>query len=231
MRRGPALTLLAVTLAALVALAAIGLADDRGYRLDVRSESQVLIRPGQELCRGTVRSPGAGADHVRFWVRSGSDGQAPPIRVYVRRSRTSQTLADGLVEAGPAGVRSAQLTGSVAGSRKVAVCFVDVGATDAILSPRPGTRTRVAVESFEPLADYADVGVELIRGDNRSVLEALPNAFDRAALFRPGWVGAWTYWLLLAALAVGVPLLLAGALSSAAESDEDASEDSTRASS
>jgi hypothetical protein len=40
----------------------------------------------------------------------------------------------------------------------------------------------------------------------------LPTIFSRAALFRPGWVGAWTFWALLVALTVAVPLLLARAL-------------------
>jgi hypothetical protein len=44
--------------------------------------------------------------------------------------------------------------------------------------------------------------------------------FERAALFRPGWVGAWTFWLLLAALVIGVPTLLGRALRAALEEEE-----------
>ena len=120
------------------------------------------------------------------------------------------------------------LHGSVAGSRKIAVCFRDAGPQGAILSPRPGTPTRVTVERSAEHSDYADIGLELRRADDRSLLALLPDAFDRASLFRPGWVGAWTYWCLLAALAVGVPLLLVRALASAADEDES---DSTRPSS
>ena len=85
----------------------------------------------------------------------------------------------------------------------------------------------MTVERSSDLTGYADIALELIRSDDRSVLGALPDAFDHAALFRPGWVGAWTYWCLLAALAVGVPLLVR-ALASAADEDES---DSTRPSS
>ena len=34
-------------------------------------------------------------------------------------------------------------------------------------------------------------------GERRSLLSALPDIARRAALFRPGWVGSWTYWMLL----------------------------------
>ena len=218
---------LLVLLAGLVLLVAIAAADRRGFRLYVPSESQVVVRPGQELCSGLIRPPGAGADRVRFWARGARGGTAPPIVVRVRRSRTAQTLAEGTAASGFAGFRTVRLRGSVAGSRKVVACFLDAGGESAILSPRPRTPTRVTVERSSDLTGYADIALELIRSDDRSVLGALPDAFDHAALFRPGWVGAWTYWCLLAALAVGVPLLVR-ALASAADEDES---DSTRPSS
>ena len=127
-----------------------------------------------------------------------------------------------------------RLHGSIAGSRKVAVCFRDAGPQGAILSPRPGTPTRVTVERSAERSDYADIGLELRRADDRSLLALLPDAFDRASLFRPGWVGAWTYWLVLVALVIGVPALLSRALAGASAEDEvdaSAASGSTRASS
>jgi len=47
------------------------------------------------------------------------------------------------------------------------------------------------------------------------MLTALPDVFERAALWHPGWVGPWTFWLLLALVLGGVPLLLWRALSEA----------------
>jgi hypothetical protein len=221
-------TFLLVVVAGFVLLLVIALADRRGYRLSVRSDSQVLVAPGQERCSSLIRPPGAGADRVRFWARASGGGPVPPIVVFVRRSRTAQTLADGSADAGPAGARTVGLRGSVAGSRKVVACFLNAGARPAILSPTPGTPTRVTVERSDALADYADIGLELSRSDNRSLLALLPDVFDRASLFRPGWVGGWTYWLLLVALVIGVPVLLSRALASAsAEDDGDSSRAST----
>ena len=206
--------------AGFVLLVVIGLADHRGFRLRVPSDSQVLVRPGQERCSSIIRPPGAGADRVRFWARGSGTGPTPPIVVFVRRSRTAQTLADGTAVEGPPGPRTVRLRGSVAGSRKVVACFLDAGAVPAVLLPPPGTPTRVTVERSDALADYADIGLELNRGDDRPLLALLPDVFERASLFRPGWVGAWTYWLLLVALVIAVPVLLSRALASASEEDD-----------
>lgn len=224
---GAVRTFLLVLGAGLIVLVVIGLADRRGFRLLVPSDSQVLVQPGQERCSSIIRPPGAGSDRVRFWARASGTGPTPPIVVFVRRSRTAQALADGTAEGGPAGAHTVHLRGSLAGSRKVVACFLNAGASAAVLLPPPGTPTRVTVERSAGLADYADVALELNRSDNRSVLALLPDAFDRASLFRPGWVGAWTYWLLLVALVIGVPVLLSRALASASDEDEP---DSSRAS-
>ena len=227
---GAVRTFLLVVLAGFVLLLVIALADRRGYRLSVHSDSQVLVAPGQERCSSLIRPPGAGADRVRFWVRASGGGPVPPIVVFVRRSRTAQTLADGSVDAGPPGARTVGLRGSVAGSRKVVACFLNAGARPAILTPAPGTPTRVTVERSDALADYGDIGLQLHRSDNRSLLGLLPDVFDRASLFRPGWVGGWTYWLLLVALVIGAPVLLSRALASASADDEEDDGDSSRAS-
>jgi hypothetical protein len=220
---GPVRTFLLVLGAGFVLLVAIALADRRGFRVRVASDSQVLVRPGQERCSSLIRPPGPGADRVRFRARASGAGPTPPIVVFVRRSRTAQTLADGTAEPGPAGARTVRLRGSVAGSRKVVACLLNAGAVPAVLLPPPGTPTRVTVERSDALADYADIGLELDRSDDRSLLALLPDAFDRASLFRPGWVGGWTYWLLLVALVIGVPVLLSRALASASEEDEPGS--------
>jgi hypothetical protein len=45
-----------------------------------------------------------------------------------------------------------------------------------------------------------------LRPRSISLLSALPTVFHRAALFRPDWVGAWTFWLLLLAVVAAFPL-------------------------
>ena len=177
------------------------------------------------LAVGGGQQPGVG--QLAGVLHLGGQCRGAGLRTWLRRSRTAQTLADGTALAGPAGPRTVRLNGSVAGSRKVVVCFLGAGTAPAVILPPPGTPTRVTVERSDGLADYADVGLELSRSDDRSLLALLPEVFDRTSLFRPGWVGAWTYWFLLVALVIGVPVLLSGALASASEEDES---DSSRAS-
>ena len=74
---GAVRTFLLVVLAGFVLLLVIALADRRGYRLSVPSDSRVLVAPGQERCSSLIRPPGAGADRVRFWARTPGAGPDP----------------------------------------------------------------------------------------------------------------------------------------------------------
>ena len=61
--------------------------------------------------------------------------------------------------------------------------------------------------------------------DRRSLLGSLSTAFSRAALFKPSWVGGWTFWVLTAALLATFGL--AGfAIATASSDDEDQDEQS-----
>ncbi len=212
----PLRTLLLVVAVGLIGLLILAAADRRGFRLGLNTESVVMVEPGQEACRTLIRPPQAGANRVTFWASGASaDGSAPPITVRLRKGRQSQLLAIARLPAGRAGPRHARLRGSVAGSRKVAACFTNAGAVNLLLMPRPGTPTRVVPARLTERSDNVDVALELVREPERSLLSELPDSFERAALFRPGWVGAWTFWLLLVALAIGVPSLLGRALRAA----------------
>jgi hypothetical protein len=56
------------------------------------------------------------------------------------------------------------------------------------------------------------------------MLALVPDAFERAALFRPAWVGAWTFWVLLGLVVAGMPLLLMAAYRSAVIDSTSASD-------
>lgn len=57
-----------------------------------------------------------------------------------------------------------------------------------------------------------DISIEYMRGGKQSALAAAPTVFDRASLYRPSWVGPWTYYAVFlavfAVLLVGILLLL-----------------------
>lgn len=217
----PLRTFILIVALGVVGLIVLAAVDERGFRLGLNTESVVVVRPGQEACRTLIRPPQAGANQVTFWARGASaDGSVPPITVRVRKGRYSQLLAIAQLPAGKAGTRHARVRGSVAGARKVAACFSNAGAVDLLLTPRPGTPTRVVPARLTQGSDNVDVALELVRTPERALLSEVPEIFERAALFRPGWVGAWTFWMLLAALVIGVPILLGWALHTALE-DED----------
>lgn len=44
------------------------------------------------------------------------------------------------------------------------------------------------------------IHIDYIGTDERTLISALPTIFERAALWAPGWVGAWTFWLFLVLL-------------------------------
>ena len=66
-----------------------------------------------------------------------------------------------------------------------------------------------------------DISLTFLRPHRRSVLDLVPSMFRHAAVFRFGWVGAWTYWVLAVLAVLGVPILCAYALARAAREDGD----------
>ena len=52
-----------------------------------------------------------------------------------------------------------------------------------------------------------------LRSEERSLVERVPAVFDRASLFRPGFVHPVLWWVLLAGWLVALPFGLARALS------------------
>jgi hypothetical protein len=66
-----------------------------------------------------------------------------------------------------------------------------------------------------------DIAIVFPRDKPKSALALVPEMFRRASLFRPGWLGAWTYWVLAALVLLAAPLLLARAASRAVDVDED----------
>jgi hypothetical protein len=69
-----------------------------------------------------------------------------------------------------------------------------------------------------------DIALTFLRPHRRSVLGLVPSMFRHAAVFRFGWVGAWTYWVLAALALLAVPVLCAYALARAAREDDSGHE-------
>jgi hypothetical protein len=57
-----------------------------------------------------------------------------------------------------------------------------------------------------------DIALAFVSEKPRSLLTRLPGVFRHASTFRPGFVGAWTYWLLFGAAVLLAPVALGLAL-------------------
>lgn len=175
------------------------------------------VKGGETLCVRDLELP-AGTGLVELHVLMGSP--RPALRLDLRT---------------PAGARIA--TSSVAGEPRTAAYRRDAipakvafpiaersaaVAVSACLTPRRVVKLggTLAIGGVAPTLDGRPVGDPRIAvwfrppaGAERSLAAQIPTIFARATLFRPPWVGRWTYWLLLglvlpAAFALGLFLLI-----------------------
>ena len=105
----------------------------------------------------------------------------------------------------------------------VDVCFRAVGTRDLVLYGEgvervPGNSSTDLYSGGKPQPGDAVLTFE--RSDRASTLHLLPVALQRAARWRPGFVGAWTYWLGIALALVAAPFLLVRALAGAIDEDD-----------
>jgi hypothetical protein len=193
--------------AAVLALCAIGigvaLLQPREYFTGTNSvaarEGVVQVPAGQRLCVRRLRLP-AGTGAVRFGV----DSQQHPRPALELEGRTT----DGDV-----------FRGRLAGSARTGLQKVDIAIPTRPASPG----YELATLCLKPVGGYVyaagrstlqsndlppTVGGKQVLSriavwflppnhEKRSLLSHMGEMFRRAALFRPSFVGAWTYWLLL----------------------------------
>ncbi len=225
--RRPVLVLLGLCLAAVLALVVVaGARETRmAFTLGVTPAGpQRAIQPGQTGCQGVIDVPEGGAfDAVE--IPLGTDGRpGPALAVTIRGYPDGAVLARGRlaggypdVADGPAAHRAGPRDPrGAAGSRSA--CATPV----ARRSPRSATATWPPGSRPTPSTasrTSTDIAIRF-QQPAQSMLSRFGQVADRAALFRPGWVGAWTYWLLAAVLALGIPALLAFALRGALRADD-----------
>ena len=172
-----------------------------------------LVERGQTLCVRDLHLP-AGTALVEFEVAQATTTR-PAMKLTVKTPAGRTIARSRLAARREAGQRSKlafpiAVRGSRLESVPVSACVtprrdvsfggtLNVGGQAPTLDGRPAGAARVAVW-FRPQA-----------GARRSLAAQLPTVFRRASLFRPPWVGPWTYWLLLGLvlpLACGLALFL-----------------------
>ena len=174
---------------------------------------------GKQVCEGPIRSQQAFGS-IELW--GAATGGTPDVRILSSSSGARKLLAVAPLAptaAGASGPATAVLTDAVGSGVPVDVCVADRDGEFSLDGDRP-SYTGVAISGATPPEAFSLVAFS---PHEHSLLGSLSLAFSRASLFRPSWVGAWTFWALLALLLCTVPL---GALAiSAALRSEDSDGD------
>jgi len=203
---------------AVIALVALGISGSRGLMVREFSNrvpdagSVALLRPTQQVCEGPVSSPRQ-IQGVGIW--GGSVIGLARLTVAVQDASTHQELAFGRIAASTATGYVAHLNEAVPAGRSLRICLVENLNTFSVLgagASAPGAAMTGGRRGLE-------FSLSLLN-DDRSLLGSLPTAFSRASLFRPDWVGSWTFWVLAAAL-LGTFGLSVAAVASAASADDE----------
>jgi hypothetical protein len=170
------------------------------------------LEHNQRACQTNLPVPTA-FRRVEF-VPLARGAPGPRLSVKVVDTKTGRRLDRTSVAAGyPSGRPLRVDAGRIPAGRRIDVCVTNRGSVDLELAGGKsesvlGSPLMLKAHEVEKWA----VSLRFLRGHSRSVLSQVPLIFDRAALFRPGPVGAWTFWAIAALLAFAVPLLLAYAL-------------------
>jgi hypothetical protein len=209
---GWAQLLAAVAVGAVFAAIAVVVLTKTGTRLagtnGVANNQWVLeLRPGEKACQTNLLLPKDSAGTRVFVGTFGKPG--PPLLVSV---------------ATPSGdiVRRGSLSAGYADARWQAVPFRPIGTSSSGYTVCISSGGRIALAGVaDPNADNtslllvggrqrpADISLETVRPGRESLLGLVPTIFHRATLFRPSWVGAWTYYLLLGLLLLTVAAAVA----------------------
>ena len=211
--RRPALVVFAAVfvLGAAGLLVAAGIDDRRlAFTLGVQStQVATVLQPGSTACQGPIAVP-ADARSVRFPV--GTFG-APGPRLEVFTQTAGVAAARSSVAAGYAdGATVSAAPGGIASGQRIELCVRNAGRRKVALHGGAPAAARTSILEVDGLDVGTDLSLVFERGEPRSMLSALGDAFGRAALFHPAWVSAGQLWVLAALLVTALPAALVLAL-------------------
>jgi len=224
LRSAPAIVV-AIAAAVIVALAAVALTSDReqAFTLGVVRSTTIKVPYGQAVCQSPISVP---PDAAFDAVTLDATTQAPrgaELELTVRAAdagaptRAGKVLARGSTVSGVTGESALRTVrvGHVDADQTIAVCVTNRSRRPALLYGNADAAARTSSAYTNGKRTGLDLVLDFQRAEPRSLAGLLPAMFDRAALFRAQWVGAWTYWVLALLCLFAVPLLLVRALRSA----------------
>jgi hypothetical protein len=207
---------IAVTLLVLVALLLAGLQPQMVRTAAAHAPDQLTIavlRPGKSVCEGPLVSRGP-ARSVGIW---GAASRGPAhLTVTVREATTHAMLATGSLEAPAAEAeQTSRLARAVPGGRPLQVCLTDNVNNFSLVGSAVSAPSVVSTG----LTSGQRFALVLLSDGSHSLLSSLSTAFSRASLWRPSWVGSWTFWALTIMLLASFGAALV-AVASAASADD-----------
>jgi hypothetical protein len=218
MRRGGAVVLLVTAVAGLVALAIEAASDKRDLAFTIGVVPSIVaadLRPGATACQAPIDVP---SDFSRVRLRAGSGRSGQPLAVSVLGIPSGRQLATGQVRGGYAeGTDQTATVGKVDAEQKIGVCVRNDGTRQVSLYGNTLAAAPLSGAILGKRQLETDLSFVFLDDDSQSMLAQLPQVFERASVFRPGFAGPWLFWVLAAAVLLGVPVLLARALADADE--------------
>jgi hypothetical protein len=181
------------------------------------------LAPGEQACQRPIDVPkNGGFDGITVplgtFHQPGSAVEATVIRLPGRSPLARGTLPAGYPDIGARELERIAVTPAVPEGARIAVCLRNTGTGRVAVYGNGDLASPGSTLFKDSRPATADASLSFTRG-SRSVLSEFGVSADHAALFKAGWVGPWTFWLLAALVALGVPALLAFALARAARED------------
>lgn len=217
--------------AALAVLAVVGLLVAAGQPITRRTFTLgapntvllAVLRPTSRVCEGPIVSPNP-VQSLGFWGAAGPSHRAQ-LTVSVQDAATNALLASVPVAAPPIQAQvTARLRRPVAAGLPLRICLTqDSGSLSLFGSGAVNPRVIMTGRRVGPQPTNGqgeEFSLDLFGTDSHSLLDSLGLAFSRASLWRPSWVGSWTFWVLAVALAGAFGLGVAATVT-AAGTDED----------
>ena len=219
MRRAGVIALLLATGFGVLALFGVAARDDRdlAFTIGVRPTiPAATLAPGVSVCQTGITVPDP---FTRVRVRAGSPvGPGQPLDLRVLEVGSNRELAHGHLPGGyPNPTEESARVGRVAAGQRIAVCVRNTGRQRALLYGNTAAAALPSEAWIKARRLDTDVALVFLTDERHSMLALLPDVFERASVFRPGWVGPWVFWLLMALTLIGVPLLLARALADSSD--------------
>ena len=209
MPRTAVLAFLAVAVAGVAVTLAVAAGDQRdiAFTLGVTPDLVAAeLAPGSVVCQTPVPvSERFGG--VRFQVGT-YRRPGPPLDVVVRGAYGP--LASGRLPAGYPDVSqpTVALDGEVAAGGLAAVCIRNRGDRRLALYGGPELANGRSAAEVDGRDQRTDLTLVMTTRKPASALASVPEIFERASLFRPVWVGRWTYWLLAGLILLLTPAAL-----------------------